>query len=191
MNRVLTETIIRHVLANLAVIPSSFVDIDKSKSIMSKEFLLPEKLIFETEEGVELKNKIWGCQISVEQQELKMILGNCTQEEQLPEFALIVQLKNAPAYGLYLVYNDFVGDQIDGEALISCTLDGKAWMECQTFLQATFLAGMEQMKDIGLFWSKCIDYKEQYNMLLSFIQFHSTVYEVKDEGQEDGFSILK
>lgn len=191
MNRVLTETIVRHVMANLAVIPSSFINLDKSKSIMSKEFLLPEKIVFEGEDGSKTQNKIWGCQISVEKQELKMLLGDCTQDKDLPEFSLVVQLKGAPAYGLYLVYNDLVGNQIDSEALISCTLDGKAWMECQTYLQATFLAGMEQMKDIGLGWNKCTDYKEQYDMLLSFIQFHSTVYEVKDERQEDGFSILK
>lgn len=191
MNRILTETIVRHVLANLAVIPSDFVNIDKSKSLMSKEFLLPEKLMFEAEDGGSVRGKVWGCQISVQQQELKMMIGDCTTEEELPEFCLIIQLKDAPAYGVYLVYNDFVGDQVGSEALIACTLDGKAWMQCQTYLQATFLAGMEQMKDIGLAWNKCSNYKEQFNMLLSFIEFHNTVYEVKNEGQEDGSSILK
>jgi hypothetical protein len=183
MNRILMEDIVRHILSNLAIIPSSFVDPDKTKSLMSKDYLLPEKISFEAESEV-IKNKVWGCQISVEQQELKFLLGDCTQEKNIPEYCLVVKLKDAPAYGMYLVYNDLVGGQVDSEPLIACTLNGKEWMECQTYLQATFLAGMEQVRDVGLGWSKCTDYKENYELLLSFIQFHNTVYEAKYEGQE-------
>lgn len=178
------ENIIRHVMANLAIIPSSFVDPDKTKSLMSKEYLLTEKLSFESEEEV-IKNRIWGCQISLEQQELKFLLGDCSQEKNIPEYCLIVQLKNAPAYGVYLVFNDLVSSQVDSEPLLACTLNGKEWMECQTYLQATFLAGMEQVRDVGLSWNKCTDYKDQYELMLSFIEFHNVVYEAKYEGQED------
>lgn len=183
MNRLLMENIVKHVLANLAVIPSSFVNVDKTKSLMTKEFLLHDKIPFENEGSELIENRIWGCQISAEEQELKLLLGDCTQEKNLPEYCLIVQLKNAPAYGVYLVYSD----EVANEPLIACTLNGQDWLECQTYLQATFLAGMEQIRDIGLTWHKCNDYKEQFNMMMSFIKFHNIVYEAKYEGQENGF----
>lgn len=186
MNRVLMTDIVRHILSNFAVIPSSFVDSKKTKSLMSKEFCLHETLPFQSENDEVIQNKIWGCQISAEQQELKILLGNCTQEEGLPEFCLIVQLKNTPAYGLYLVYyNNLSPETIDNEALIACTLNGQEWMECQTYLQATFLAGMEQIRDIGLSWNKCTDYQDQYKLMLSFIKFHNQIYEAKYEGEEN------
>jgi hypothetical protein len=43
---------------------------------------------------------------------------------------------------------------------------------------------MEQIRDIGLTWSKCTNYKDQYDLMISFIDFHSTVYEAKYAGQE-------
>jgi hypothetical protein len=178
MNKVLMENIVRHVFANLAVIPSAFVNVDKTKSLMSKDFLLNDSLSFENESGI-IRNKIWGCQISTEQQELKILLGDCSPEKQTPEYCLVVQLKDAPAYGIYLVCNSE-----DSEPLIACTLNGKDWMECQTYLQATFLAGMEQIRDVGLSWNKCSDYKNQYDLMVSFIDFHNAVYEAKYEGQE-------
>jgi hypothetical protein len=178
MNRTLMENIVRHVFANLAIIPSAFVNIDKTKSLMSKDFVLNDTLSFE---GCVVKNKIWGCQVLAEQQELKILLGDCSQERQTPEYCLVVQLKDAPAYGIYLVCNS---NGEDSEPLIACTLNGKEWMECQTYLQATFLAGMEQIRDIGLTWSKCTNYKDQYDLMISFIDFHSAVYEAKYAGQE-------
>lgn len=182
------ENIVRHIFSNLAVISSSFVDTEKTKSLMSKDYLLPEKISFESGEDI-IKNKVWGCQISVEQQELKFLLGDCSQEKNIPEYCLLVQLKGAPAYGIYLVYNDLVKSQVDSEPLIACTMNGKEWMECQTYLQATFLAGMEQVRDVGLSWNKCTDYKDNFELLLSFIQFHNTIYEAKYEGQENGSSV--
>lgn len=185
MNKTLMENIVRHVFANLAVIPSNFVNLDRTKFLMDKDFLLHDKISFVTDNEGVIHNKLWGCQISAEQQEIKILLGDCSQEKDIPEYALLVQLKNAPAYGVYLVYNDLVPDKADSEPLIACSLDGKEWLECQTYLQATFLAGMEQIRDIGLSWNKCTNYKIQFESLLSFIKFHNTTYEAKYEGQKD------
>lgn len=185
MNRILMENIVKHILSNFVVISSSFVDLNKTKSLMNKEFCLTETLSFIHDNEQVTKNKIWGCQISAEQQELKILLGDCSQDKNIPEYCLIVQLKGAPAYGLYLVNNHLLKESIDSEPIIACTLNGQEWMECQTYLQATFLAGMEQIRDTGLAWNKCTDYKEQYNLMLSFIKFHNQIYEAKYEGQKN------
>jgi hypothetical protein len=179
MNKFLRETIVKHIFANFAIIPSSFVNLNNSKSLMDKDFILQDKIPFIDINNNLSKNKVWGCQISSEQQEVKILLGDCSQDN-IKEYALIIQLKNAPIYGVYLICDD-----VDSEALIACSLNGKEWLECQTYLQATFLAGMEQIKDVGLAWTKCSNYKDQFEMLLSFIKFHDSVYEEKYERQEN------
>ncbi len=83
------------------------------------------------------------------------------------------------------MYTGSVDEEIDSEALIAVSSDKKHWMPCSTYLQATFLAGMEQVRDSGFAWTKCSEYKEQYQQLLSFIKFHHNFYEVTDEGQEN------
>jgi hypothetical protein len=181
MNYVLMHEIVKHIFANLVIIPSNFIDVNKTNSLRDKKFLLHESIKFETDDGKEIKNKVWACQLSAEQQELKMLLGDCTHDSDIAEYCLLVQLKNSPAYGLYLIFND---NGESDEPMIACTFDGKSWMQCNTYLQATFLAGMENLKDLGLAWNKCSDYKVQFELMLSFIEFYEQFYEDQDAGQE-------
>jgi hypothetical protein len=174
MNFVLRDSIVKHILSNFAILPSSFVKLEGTKSLKDKGFLLEETLPFTNEDGTISKNKVWGCQIAAEAQELKILLGDCSQEGGDPEYSLLVSGKDLPSYGVY-----FVDGKQGHESLIACTLDGKDWMECQTYLQATFLAGMEQIRDIGSNWSKCINCKDQHIALMNFIKFHNMVYEAK------------
>lgn len=177
------EQIVRHVMSNLAIVPASFVDLDRSKSLRSKEFLLNEKLSFQKENGQVFTKNVWGCQIVIDHKEMKILLGDCSQEKDLLEFCVVVQLQDAPAYGLYLAFNDLSDPETyEAEPLIAVTLNNTDWMECSTYLQGTFLAGMEQIRDLGLPWTKCTNYSEQYNLMLSFIKFHDSFYEVKNEG---------
>jgi hypothetical protein len=185
MDNILLEHIVKHVFSNLVVIPSNFVNTKTSESLTNKKYLLNEKLSFETEDGRFIENKIWGCQFMADQQELNILLGDCSQDPNIPEFALVVQLKNAPIYGLYLVYNNLIDDKIDSEALIAYSLNEKDWLICSTYLQATFLSGMEQIRELGLPWQKITNYKTQYDMLLSFINYHNSYFEEQNEGQED------
>lgn len=178
MNLQLRELIVKHVLANLAIIPSTFVSLDKSKSLKTKEFLLNDKISFMASDSKLVENKVWGCQFSAEQQELKILLADCSIDPNIPEYAVLIHLKNQPMYGIYLVNSDV----IDSEALIAVSLNGKEWLECSTYLQATFLAAMENIKELGFSWTKCSSYKEQLISLLSFIKFHTNVYGELDEG---------
>jgi hypothetical protein len=169
MNIILQKHIIIHIFSNFMIIPSDFVN-QKSPSLMDKKFLLNEKLSFELEDGSILKNKIWGCQFSADEQELNVLLGDCSLDINSPEYCLIIQLKNCPAYGLYLTFNDLNSN--NNETLIACSLNQKDWMNCNTFLQSTFLTGMEQIKELGLDWHKISNYKQQYEMMLSFINHY-------------------
>jgi hypothetical protein len=186
MNEKLTEEIAHHILANLGALPSDFVNIEQTRLILDKQFILPEKASFETEDGRLLQKNIYGCQISVtDKKEFKILLADCSQEKNVPEFALVLQLKDAPMFGIYLIYNRLVEDPPQAEAMIAVNTDGKYWIPCNTYLQATFLAGMEQLRDISVGWSKLKDYKPHHSQLLSFIKFHDNFFEVStDEGQE-------
>jgi hypothetical protein len=183
MNQKLTEQIVIHILSNLGVLPSTFIDQDKTKSVMDKKFLLPEKLTFETVDGEILRKNIYGCQISVtDTKEFKMLLADCTQEKDAPEYSLVIQLKGAPAFGVYLIFNQLIPQDLPDEALIGVNTDKAHWIPCSTYLQATFLAGMEQLRDLGFGWTKCVSYQELHSQLLSFIKFHRNFFEVSDEG---------
>jgi hypothetical protein len=170
MNPILTEAIIKHILSQFGVLPSPHIDLKKTKSLLDKDFLLSEKLSFQDEDSKMFKNNTWGCQLLLGQQEVKILLGDCSQDE-TKEYCLLVQSKDAPAYGLYLVLDEA------SEPLISVITNETDWFPCPTFLQATFLAAMEQIKDTHLNWSKCVDYRTQYDLMLSFIKHHNTVYE--------------
>lgn len=185
MNQKLTEEIVYHVLANLGALPSSFVNQDTTKSVIDKQFLLPEKLTFETEDGQTTHKNVYGCQIQVGGKDLKLLLADCGQDKTFPEMCLLTQLKDAPAFGIFLVYSNLDFQQFDSEAMVAVNVDAKHWIPCSTYLQATYLAGMEQLRDLGFGWTKCTNYQSQYAQLLSFIKFHNNYYGVQDEGQED------
>jgi len=171
MNYALLKEVVSHVMANFGVIPSDFVDHKNTDSLMGPTYLLPEKIVFE-EEGKPYTGMVWGCQFSMAQTEVKVILGECTTDPKFSEFAMVIQSKNTPAYGLYLCYNELSNHPLDSEPDLSVSLNGKDWMDCTTFLQATFLAAMEQVRDLQAPWNKCSDYKELHKMLLSFMNYH-------------------
>ena len=184
MNPKLTEQIAYHVLANLGVLSSTFVNQDVTRSVIDKQFLLSEKLTFETEEGDTTYKNVYGCQIQVGGKDLKLLLADCGQDKTFPELCLLTQLKDAPAFGLFLVYNLSDVQPFDPEAMIAVNVDAKHWIPCSIYLQATYLAGMEQLRDLGFGWTKCTGYQVQYAQLLSFIKFHNNFYGVQNEGQE-------
>lgn len=186
MNQTLTEEIAYHILANLGVFPSNFVDMGNTQVLLDKQFILPEKLSFELEDGSVLKKNLYGAQVAVtDKKNLKILVADCTQEKDLPEFCIVTKLDDAPAFGVYLVYNKGMDPPLpDAEAMIAVNSDGKHWMPCTMYLQATFLAGMEQLRDIALGWKKCSNYKELHSQLLLLINFHDNYFKEEDEGQE-------
>jgi hypothetical protein len=182
MNRNLTEQIALHVLANLGVVSANFVNKEATQSIINKSYLLPEKISFE-DNGQIVRKNIYGCQVSIaDSKELRLLLADCTQDKEFPEFALLVQLKDAPAFGIYMIISN---DQMDSEVLIAVSADKQNWMPCSVYLQATFLAGMEQLRDVGFGWTKATNYSEHHQQLLSFIKFHHNIYQEANEGQEE------
>lgn len=179
MNKRLYQDIVWHIYSNLLIVPSDFIDTRSSNSLLDKSYLLDKKLVFQSAESAGVSKNVWGCQLATGNQKIKILCGDCSQDDS-KEYALLISVKDAPIYGLYSCFN--TNRLIDQEAMIAVSTDGSSWLECNTFLQATFLAGMEQVKELGLSWDKCPDYKEEFNMLKSFIGYHDSVYGVNNEG---------
>ena len=176
MNKALLKEIVSHIYAHFAVIPSDFVNLERTGSLMSPNYLLNERIIFESE-GESYQGKTWGCQMAIGQQEIKILLGDCTLDKEYPEFVMIVQPRDAPIYGLYLIHNEMSFQPGDSHPMLAVSPNtGKGWMECNTHLQATFLAAMEQARDLKMPWERCIDYKPLYQAMLSFLKFHLETY---------------
>lgn len=182
MNITLTESIIKHILSNFLIIPSNHINYEKTNSLISKDFLLKDKL--KENEDNSISYNVYGCQLEIKDKEIKILTSNCSNNKDIPEFCLIMQLKDAPIYGMYIIYND-LDNTINSDPLIACSLDGKSWMPCSTYLQATFLAGMEELKEAGLSWSPCLNYEKSFQDMMSFLQYYNDFYEVFYAGEEN------
>ena len=175
MNKDLLKEVIHHVMASFGVIQSSFIDPKKTGSLLDPAYILPEKIRFEVDENL-FENNIWGCQISALQNEVRVLLSKLGDENQY-DFVMAVQSKGAPTYGLVLSYELEHGLE---HCMLAVSIDGKTWMDCSTFLQATFLAAMEQVKDLGSGWQACSDYEELHSSLISFIKFYDDQFECNE-----------
>lgn len=182
MNYQLTEEICYHILANLGVLPSTFVSVQSSRSIIDKQFIIPDKINFQIEDQSVSKN-VYGAQVMITgDKEFKLLLVDNSLDD-VPEYGLLVQMKDAPAFGVYLVFNKLLppDQQIEAQAMIA-VMSEDHWIPCSIYLQATFLAGMEQLRDLCVNWGQVKSYDQQYQNLISFLDFHSNFYGGQDEG---------
>ena len=171
MNKKLTEQIAFHIFAKFGIMNADFIDKSKTGSLIDDHYLLPETISFKLDDGNLITNKVFGCQMTVSGSEFKILLADCTKEKDVPEFCLYSQLKGSPAFAIYLILNS------NHEVLIGTSTDKDHWIPCNTYLQALFLAGMENVKDIALNWTACKSYADQYKQMISFIQFHDQFFE--------------
>jgi len=177
MNKVLTENIVQHIFANLGLLAASFIDSTHTQSLIAKDFKLQDKKLTFFQDTKEVYKPIYGCQVTVGEKTFKIMVGDCSQDHETPEYCVVVQLTGLPAYGMYMVCDP----HSESEALIAVSVNNKDWMPCSIFLQATLLAAMEQLRDIGMGWNKCTNYQQHYEILISMIKFHNNYYEETNE----------
>jgi len=152
INNNLTKEIIKQVYLSIGVNHDNGF-------IMNDEFLLNQTIDFDIFSG-----KIWSCETKINDAKIKLLLAECSAEKQ--EYAFISQIDGCPLYGCYLSYSIEPND-----SLISFA-NTDNWMICNYFLQASFLAGMDQLSQLSRSWSINSDPSDLIFKLKSFIDHH-------------------
>ena len=164
----LTDCIVEHILNNLGMLQP------KQNSIFSSQLLIKQKLTFE-EENIEQSYNIYACENTINQSKLSIAASQIKKDEH-QELLAIIMLEGSPIYGCYLVIDH---DAIS-ESKIVFQIKDHIWMDTNIFIQASFLAGMEQLKDLTSSFVACSVPDLMYQHLLSFIKYLD-----QDEGQKD------
>lgn len=128
-NQALTNEIVKHIFNDLGIYATRRI------SMHNDEFLTRHTLSFVDEKGLKQAVPIWGCQASINGTKFVMISTEFVNDR---EAVVLVQLEKCPLYGAYLKDECSIGVMIKDR-----------WMNANIFLQASFLAGMEQMRDIA------------------------------------------
>lgn len=170
MNFELTKQISIHILSNLGIIKHPSFNVKNNISILDNKFSIPETLNFDNDGQIE-QQRIWGANITIDNQILRILASASIHgdDTKIFETTTLIHLTDSPSYGIYWT-NDPSAYGYE-EAVIGCSLIAGEWIVCDTYLQATFLAGMEQLKNTILNIDVCSSYQEEYKSLISFNEF--------------------
>ncbi len=174
MNPTLRLEIIKHIYSKLMIIPSTFINFDQTKSLLSKDFILEQKISFEGNDGNNYEYNVYGATLQIDKHEIHVLALNENEE-----YTVLIKFPNTERYGLYaIIEQDFTYQQylsLAAHSIISVSLNSKDWMECNTEIQSNLLSSLEKLKNFNVTWKKC-ENKECFNDLLSFIDFRDEYY---------------
>lgn len=152
----LTFEIVKHIFARLGI------DNNLNKyyaSITDSEFLIDKKLVL-VDGDTDISNNIWSAKAEIGDISIKLMIASCSLDNS-QEHAMVIHMDNSPIYGCYFGSGT-------NEANIFVNIS--EWVDTTIFMQASLLAGMEQIKELNIAWSRNDDYDELYSKLVSFIE---------------------
>lgn len=165
----ITNAIVKHVFKNLGIFN------DVPISICDEVFLTDKQISYFGDDGDKFA-PVWVCQTSVEGKKLSIICTSLVtpSEDHIDdtENFVVVKLEGQPAYGCYLL-SAGSGTFIES-GFIATELKPKTWVPTTTFLQATFLAGMEQLRDLTSKYDPVSNSEEFFTLLKDFITYHES-----------------
>ncbi len=167
MNIELRNQIVKHIIFNLKEKNVS------SKSILDEDFSLNKNLKFKIND-IDIEYPIFGCQLDIDKKNLKILFTDLSDfNDDQNEYYSIIHFDNSPIYCLSLFFskNNKSYNYISSKLFIKTEQN---LMECTTYLQATLLAAMEQIKDYGAFPKKCETYEVEREALISMIEYDNS-----------------
>lgn len=165
----LLNEIITHIFYNL-----KFLDSDSKQSICNNYFLCPQNFDFEDSSII---SRVYGAQAVVNGYKFKLLAHHFFNEnEDGGTFCCVIQMQDCPIYGCIGSYQDNknVNNKIEDGILVYQINGSESWLPTTTFLQATFLAGMEQLKEMSIQFQK-LDDKELFEVLKKLMIFQQEV----------------
>lgn len=164
MNKELTNSIAKHIFNNLGITDK------RNVSIISDTFITDHKIEFTNndEEGNEYEDKtnVWIANGKVDNIKINIACSVFNIEND-NEYCLMINIDNCPSYGVY-----YLPSNLD-DAMIAFSIKENIWVQADIYFQATFLAGMEQFKDLTISFGPCLKGSQAiYNQLVSFIKYN-------------------
>lgn len=171
MNQNLVNAICKHLADNLGVTENRKI------SIMANSFRSKNKIQFKDNQDRNDIAKVWSCQTIVNGSKFRLMCSNleCSHSDYAEQdYIFVVKLDGCPTYG----FSTTIWERDDFEGFMACQIneDGN-WMQATTYLQATFLAGMEQLKDLTSTYDKCSNEEDLFKSLKEFIVYRDLFIE--------------
>lgn len=173
----LTDQILAHIYHSLGI--GALTNI----SILSDAFLIPRKISFNID-GEEKIANLWGAQITIDNLNFRILCGDFSSE--IKEFALVIKLDNCPTYGCYLSFCEMNDNHFTNpsDGMILFSFKDNHWLISNTYVQATFLAGMEQLKDVGAAWQSLVKYDDLIDNIKTLVEYHDNSFELGEDANE-------
>lgn len=159
----LTDCIVNHVFDNLGI------TLLTKTSFRSPLFKLQDSIEYDDENHALL----YGAEIKIENSMFRMLLADFSEDETYSEYAMVMKLEGCPSYGCYLRVDGATGDPEDG--LICFSNKSNVWFKSNVGIQATFLAGMENLRDVNATWNKLSKTTDLIEELKSFFEYQNDI----------------
>lgn len=154
----LINAIVEHIFTNLG-----FMD-GRTHSLIAEPLKTDDHIAVQDEDQ-ETHYPVYACETHITQAKIIMagvVFTDNSNPTAVPDMAVVVNIEDCPTYGCYLS---------QGEGLIAFTIKDNTWMEANTFLSATFLAGMENLRDVVHPYTQCKDTKSIHQALIAFLKY--------------------
>jgi hypothetical protein len=145
----LTDEIVKYVFANLGIS-------EPRKVSIQHDMFKTNKTISFIEDGVKQTMPIFACQTEIHDKKFEITSLKLNNNEAI----VLVRLEGCPMYGAYLSDECMVGVWVK-----------EHWIKGSMFIQASFLAGMEQMKTIGKPFDGMTDLGDMFDAMKKFLEF--------------------
>jgi len=169
MNLILQKEILIHIFKRFGIFlaegetQAGFID-----NLLDDAFITNKKIGFESEDKKKYSNNVWAASATANPTKLKVLVADI--HEDIPEYTIIFQMDNMPAYALRLA-SPYVGETDDpGSAYLNAQND--KWIEASVAVQAKFLYGVEGLSELPLHWSKLDEVDDLYKILIQFLNFY-------------------
>lgn len=156
----LTNAIVEHILTNLGCFDQ------RTNSLFSLALKTDLQLTYE-DDGAQTQYDIYACETLLSHMPITIVGASLSSKE--PDIAVVVHIKDCPNYGCY--WNDSAG-------LIAYTLKENTWIEANTHIQASFLLGMEQLRDMVQPFVACKSPQTIHQSLISFLKYIDQINEI-------------
>jgi hypothetical protein len=164
MNNELTNAIVKHLFTGLGIYGEVPV------SLRHQLFLTDQQIAFDDEKGEAKMAPVWAGETKIENKKFSFIYTSLVMKDFPTEDFLVVKLDDNPGYGCYAAA-DLEASDILEDGFIAVQLKSQSWIPANIYLQATFLAGMEQLKDLASRYEKSSKMEEMFGLLKDFITY--------------------